>query len=82
MEDLLIRAAAVALLAYAITKQDCPFKACLRLRERFPNVKPLRCPFCAAFWLACVVSLIPATFLLPLAVAGVAVFLLSFFIML
>ncbi len=82
IEALLIRAAAVALIAYVVTRKDCPFSVCLKLRNQFPSFKPLHCSLCAAFWLACLFSFVPAIYLQPLAVAGVAVFLISFFVLL
>lgn len=82
MDALVIKALAVALIAYTLTRKDCPFGICRKLRERFPNVKPLRCTYCAAIWCSFLVVSIPASFLMPLAIAGLAIFFISFFLML
>lgn len=80
--ELLIKALAVALIAYTLTRKDCPFGICRKLRTHWPNVKPLHCTFCAAIWFSLLVVSIPASFLMPLAIAGLAIFFLSFFLML
>lgn len=80
--DLVIKALAVALVAYTLTRKDCPFGICRKLRSRWPNVKPLHCTFCAAIWCSFLVVSIPASFLMPLAIAGLAIFFISFFLML
>ena len=82
MAELFIRALAVALVAYTLTRKDCPFGICRKLRARYPNVKPLHCTFCAAIWCSFLVVSIPASFLMPLAIAGLALFFISFFLML
>jgi len=82
MESLLIKALAVALMAYTLTRKDCPFGLCRKLRARFPQIKPLHCTYCAAIWCSFLVVVIPASFLMPLAIAGLAIFFISFFLML
>lgn len=50
--ELLILALATWRLAYAVTKEKCPFSICVWVRQHFPLGGLTTCISCASFWTA------------------------------
>lgn len=64
--DLLIISLATWRLAYFISKENAPFDAMKRLRERFPLGGGTACIYCVSVWMAILSWLVMQTPLYPL----------------
>lgn len=77
--DLIIRAAAIWYVSYALTSTHGPFNVFTTIRAKVPHGGLLDCPVCLSFWVALIILIVPYGIVIEaLALAGVAMLLHGF----